>query len=198
MRRTIQMLAILGSIPLAATGVVAVSAGVASGTDSSDAAPGKSVTWKIKNAMSGGPRAIAKDATILDWPKKAGGAFLTLRQGDPQWTCVPDYPDSPGNDPWCYDRPTAAWLDAWMTGKKPKLSTPGLSYMLQGGSDASNTDPAATEPAPGEHWMHIPPHIMVMPTQKLDPATYSTDHKSGGPFVMWGGTPYEHYMIPVK
>jgi hypothetical protein len=33
-----------------------------------------------------------------------------------------------------------------------------------------------------------------------DPATlagFSTDHLSGGPYVMWTGTPYAHLMVPV-
>jgi hypothetical protein len=27
---------------------------------------------------------------------------------------------------------------------------------------------------------------------------YSTDPKSGGPWVMWKGTPYAHLMVPVS
>ena len=49
--------------------------------------------------------------------------------------------------------------------------------MLQGGSDASNTDPFATKPAEGEDWMNAPAHIMVFPVGKLDPAVYCTDDK---------------------
>jgi hypothetical protein len=33
---------------------------------------------------------------------------------------------------------------------------------------------------------------------QLDPSVYSTDPNSGAPWIMWGGTPYEHLMIPVK
>jgi hypothetical protein len=38
----------------------------------------------------------------------------------------------------------------------------------------------------------------VFSTGKLDPAVFSSDPRSGGPWIMWGGTPYEHLMVPVK
>ena len=53
---------------------------------------------------------------------------------------------------------TTAWLDwlyAFVAGEEPTVTVPGLAYMLQGGSDASNTDPFATEPAAGEEWVSI-------------------------------------------
>ena len=34
--------------------------------------------------------------------------------------------------------------------------------MLQGGSDASNDDPFATTPPPGEPWVATGPHVMVV------------------------------------
>ena len=70
--------------------------------------------------------------------------------------------------------------------------------MLAGGSDASNTDPFAAEPAPGEDWIASPPHVMLLFPDQLDPTYFSTDHQSGGPYIMWAGTPYEHIMMPVQ
>jgi hypothetical protein len=32
---------------------------------------------------------------------------------------------------------------------------------------------------------------------ELNPAAYSSDPHSGGPCIMYGGTPYEHLMAPV-
>jgi hypothetical protein len=72
-----------------------------------------------------------------------------------------------------------------------------LAYMLQGGSDASNTDPFATEPAPGDAWMASPPHVMILLPEAIDQTVFTTDHANGGPWVMWAGTPYEHLMVPV-
>ena len=54
------------------------------------------------------------------------------------------------------------------------------------------------KPAPGEHWVKAPPHIMVIAPGKLDPAMFSSEPHSGEHWIMYGGTPYEHLMIPVK
>lgn len=167
--------------------------------DAQPAGAAKSKEAKMQNAMSAAPAAIGMNATLLDWPEKPGGAPVTLKQGSNGWTCLPDNPASPGNDPMCMDRNAMPWLEAYMAQKKapPKLAQPGISYMLQGGSDASNTDPFVTKPADGK-WMTAPPHIMLFPAGKLDPNAYGTSHDSGGPWIMWAGTPYEHLMIPAK
>jgi hypothetical protein len=39
---------------------------------------------------------------------------------------------------------------------------------------------------------------MVLIPGKWDPAVFTKDHHSGGPYVMFGGTPYEHLMVPVE
>jgi hypothetical protein len=113
---------------------------------------------KIQNTMSAAPSSIAKDATIMDWPAmdwpaKEGDKLTALRKGTNAWTCLPDYPGSPGNDPMCLDKMWMVWLEAYMTKTEPKLTAPGIAYMLQGGSDASNTDPFATAPPAGAQWL---------------------------------------------
>ena len=152
---------------------------------------------KITNAISAAPADIAKDATVLDWPAKEGDQLATLRTGTNEWTCLPDDPTTPGNDPVCVDKMALQWFGAYMAHKTPKIAQAGISYMLQGGDTASNADPYATEPKAGETWMHAPPHIMVFPTSKLDAKVYGTE-MNGGPWIMWAGTPYEHLMVPVK
>ena len=152
---------------------------------------------KIDNAMSAGPALIATEATVLDWPATATGDLSELRKGTNGWTCLPNYPGSPGNDPLCVDAKAMEWFKAYMSKKEPKMTQAGIGYMLQGGSDASNTDPFAEKPAPGEDWMTAPPHIMVFSAGKLDPKVYGTE-MNGGPWIMWAGTPYEHLMIPVE
>lgn len=159
------------------------------------ASPGTN-EWKIQNAVSAAPMQIAQNATVLDWPG-ADGTLPELRKGTNDWTCLPDFPGSPGNDPICVDQPAMEWFQAYMQKKSPALKQPGLAYMLQGGSDPSNTDPFAEDPAPGEDWMNAPPHVMVFPTGKLDTKVYGTA-MNGGPWIMWAGTPYEHLMMPVE
>jgi hypothetical protein len=158
----------------------------------------KSPEWKIKNAMSAAPASIAKNATILDHPAKEGAEPALLRKGTNDWTCFPDDPATPANDPMCLDKTSMAWASAWMTKKEPNLTATGIGYMLQGGGSPSNTDPHAKKPDTGRKWMKEPPHIMIFSPGKLDQKVYSTDEHSGGPWIMWAGTPYEHLMVPVK
>ena len=92
------------------------------------------------------------------------------------------------------------WLDwnyALYAGKEPNVTGPGLEYMLQGGSDASNTDPLATEPAEGEDWVSSPPHVMLLLPAELDQSVFSTNHNSGEPYIMWRAPPASHIMMPV-
>jgi hypothetical protein len=159
----------------------------------------RSNAWKIQNATTAAPRSIAKGAAVMDWPVTEGGEMPVLRKGTNDWTCLPDDPTTPSNDPNCMDKMAVEWAKAWMSHGTPNLTSPGIGYMLQRGGSASNTDPFAKKPAAGETWMKEPPHLMIFPATgtKLDPNVYGDMH-SGGPWIMWGGTPYEHLMVPVK
>ena len=152
---------------------------------------------KIENAMGAAPASVSANATILDWGTDDAGDFAVLREGGNGWSCFPDTPGTPSDDPMCLDQTWLDWFSAYMAGEEPNVTVAGLAYMLQGGSDASNTDPFATEPAAGEEWITSPPHVMLLLPGELDPAAFSTDHHSGEPFIMWAGTPYEHIMMPV-
>ena len=161
------------------------------GQDEADAAA------KIEDAMSAAPASIADNATILDNELDETGKLVVLREGSNGWYCSPDALGTPGPDPWCYDQTWLDWSYAFLAGEEPTTTVLGLSYMLQGGSDASNTDPFATEPAAGDEWLASPPHIMFILPGEIDQTAFTTDHHSGGPWVMWAGTPYEHIMMPV-
>ena len=152
----------------------------------------------IKNATSAAPEEVAADAAVI--AMAADGTMKTLREGTNNFTCMPDNPGSPGNDPMCLDQNGMGWADAWMHKTNPPEGKVGFGYMLQGGSDASNSDPHATEPAAGGEWVDTGPHVMIFnagdmgstyPSQKDNPDTKQ-------PYVMWPGTPYEHLMIPVE
>jgi hypothetical protein len=153
---------------------------------------------KIANAMSGGPASIAANATIMDWPSEPGGSLTELRAGTNGWTCLPDDPTTPTNDPICADPEWLAFLEAGMAGEEPTVDSIGIAYMLQGGSVADNDDPSIMEPAAGAEWQVDPPHIMILTPEGWDPAVYTTDHHSGNPWIMFGGTPAEHVMFPVE
>ena len=151
----------------------------------------------VKSAMSAAPDAIAKDATVVQ--VAADGSMQTLRQGKNGWTCMPDAPDTPGPDPMCMDGNALKWAQAWMGHKPPPANTVGVMYMLEGGTDASNTDPYAKQPTADNDWIKTGPHIMIVGSKELL-AGYPSGAKpdTAAPYVMWSGTPYEHLMVPLK
>jgi hypothetical protein len=146
---------------------------------------------KIENALSAAPAAIANGATVMDWDN------TVLRQGTNGWTCFPDAPHSPGRDPMCLDAQWVKWAGAWAGHTTPQVNGLGVAYMLRGGSDASNIDPYATQPTPGNEWVESGPHVMVIVPDLRMLDQLPTDPKNGGPYVMWKGTPYAHIMVPV-
>jgi hypothetical protein len=101
------------------------------------------------------------------------------------------------DDPMCLDKTWQAWADAWSKKVQPKVEGSGIAYMLRGDKGASNTDPFATGPKADNAWVVAPPHIMVLYADLKLLDAYPTDPKSGGPWVMWKGTPYAHLMVPV-
>ena len=86
----------------------------------------------------------------------------TLREGTNGFWCMPDNPASPGPDPMCGDANAMEWAMAWIGKKEPPEGKVGFMYMLAGGTDGSNTDPYATEPAAGNNWVETGPHVMIV------------------------------------
>lgn len=152
-------------------------------------------TDPIKSAMSAAPPAVAEKAAIV--AAGADGAMNTLRPGSNGFTCMPDNPATPGPDPMCMDSNAMKWAMAWMGHQTPPAETPGFMYMLEGGTDASNTDPYATKP--DKDWIKTGPHVMVVGS-KVVLAGYPSGPQpdTSAPYVMWAGTPYAHLMIPVR
>ena len=130
---------------------------------------------------------------------EADGKMRILRRGSNGFTCLPDNPNSPGPDPMCGDANAMEWAAAWIGKKEPPAGKVGFMYMLAGGTDASNTDPYATGPAPGNNWVETGPHVMIVGAKGMmegyprDPQPYTK-----APYVIWADTPYEHLMIPVR
>ena len=110
----------------------------------------------IKSAMSAVPAAVGKNATIV--AMEADGKMRTIRKGTNGFTCMPDNPATPGPDPMCMDAAAMEWVHAWVAHKPPPAGRVGLMYMLEGGTDASNTDPYAEEPTAQNHWIETGPH----------------------------------------
>lgn len=152
----------------------------------------------IKSAMSAAPAHVGRGATIIAMGDN--GQMRTLRQGTNGFTCMPDAPATPGPDPMCMDKNAMAWVQAYMAHKPPPEGKVGFMYMLAGGTDASNTDPYATKPASGNHWIKTGPHVMIVGASPdfYDNYPKHPDPDTSVPYVMWANTPYEHLMAPIR
>ena len=170
--------------------------GTAQGADMKPASKPMSDAQMIQSAMRAAPAAVAQHATIM--AMDANGKMRTLRKGNNGFTCIPDAPATPGADPMCADKAAMGWVSAWLNHAIPPAGKTGLMYMLEGGTDASNTDPYAAQPK-GKHWIKTGPHVMVVGADADFYAQYPTlsDPDTSAPYVMWSGTPYRHLMVPV-
>lgn len=149
----------------------------------------------IKDALSAAPPEIAKTATVMDWN------HTVLKKGDGAYTCMPTPPElraKGGKEPMCLDKVWAAWGDAWMNKKPFKAEGVGIAYMLAGDGGASNTDPYASEPTKDNQWVVEGPHLMILTPDTAQLDSLPTHPNTGGPYVMWKGTPYAHIMVPVS
>src|SRR4029453_10524374 len=140
-----------------------------------------SVAWKIQNAMSGGPMAIARNATILDWPAAKGADPVKLRAGTNGWVCRPDNPVTPTNDPRCLDPNYQKLFSVPHGPERVALNTLGIGYMLQGGDAADMFDITAMEPAPNADFVLDGPHTMINISGDFDPSLVTSDPSRGGP-----------------
>ena len=152
----------------------------------------------IASAMRAAPARVARDATIM--AMEADGTMRTLRKGSNDFTCMPDNPGVPGPDAMCMDRNAMAWVQAYVGHQHPPAGKIGLMYMLEGGTDASNTDPYAKKPESGNHWIRTGPHFMIVGADEAFYDNYpkNADPDTTAPYVMWAGTPYQHLMAPVR
>jgi hypothetical protein len=151
----------------------------------------------IASALRAAPASVGRHATIMTM--EADGSMRTLRKGSNGFTCIPDSPATPGADPMCADQAAMSWVHAWLTHATPPTGKVGLMYMLEGGTDASNTDPYAGKPK-SAHWIKTGPHVMVV---GAEPSFYDqypklSDPDTSAPYVMWADTPYRHLMVPVR
>lgn len=166
--------------------------------DESKAAPSAADKKLIKSAMQAAPKKVSANATIV--AMGADGKMRTLREGTNGFTCMPDNPATPGPDPMCGDKAAWEWAGAWMAHKTPASGKVGFMYMLAGGTDASNTDPFATKPTAENHWIKTGPHVMIVGADASFYEQYpkGADPDTSAPYVMFGGTPYQHLMFPIK
>ena len=66
----------------------------------------------IKNAELAAPAAVGSGATI--YAPQADGSMKTLREGKNGFWCMPNDPNTPGDDPMCGDANSMEWAMAWI------------------------------------------------------------------------------------
>jgi uncharacterized protein (TIGR02246 family) len=145
----------------------------------------------IDEALLAAPASIAATASVVDWEGNV------LRKGSGDFTCLPTAPEMPGTAPMCMDQPWVDWGEAWQNRTEVSIDRVGISYMLAGDDGGSNIDPYAEGPTEDNEWIVSGPHLMVIAPDVALLEGIPTDPETGGPFIMWKGTPYAHVMVPV-
>jgi hypothetical protein len=171
---------------------LAASAQTRSTEPSGSSAP-ESVETKISRALSAAPPDIAKAATVAEMDSQ--GKMTVLRAGTNEFTCMPGDPKGIGQPAMCEDRASMQWSRDFAQHKpKPTNTVPGITYMLAGATQRSDSDPYDKTSPP----IKIGPHWMIM--WPFDPAATGlpTAHKPTGAYIMWAGTPYAHVHVMGK
>lgn len=159
---------------------------------------------EISQALSAAPASIAGDASVIVFGEQ--GRRKELRAGTNGWTCVTRdltlHDDGIAHHPACFDKYGLEWIENYLAGREPNPEHVGYSYMLQGGSSWSNTDPKATKLTPGQKdYIRMPAHIMILSVKVANASGFpsgQSDPDTHMPFVMYGGTSFAILIIPVN
>jgi hypothetical protein len=145
---------------------------------------------KIERAMSAGPPEIARSAKIVD--KDAQGHRVVLREGSNGFTCMPGNPEVIGDPPMCADGASMQWAADFAAHKpKPTNTVPGITYMLAGATQRSDSDPYDKTSPP----ITVGPHWMIMWPFDAKATGLPTTHRDKGAYIMWAGSPYAHVHV---
>ena len=124
---------------------------------------------------------MVKGARIVDTDEQ--GKTTVLREGNNGFTCMPGNPKVVGEPALCADAASLQWFADFKVHKpKPTNTVPGITYMLAGATQRSDSDPYdQTSPAMtiGPHWMIMWPLIRRL--QDCRPRTSLPARSSCGP-----------------
>ena len=134
---------------------------------------------KIADAVRAGPHFLTKDATILDWPSAPDGEYRVLRKGATEWSCLPGPPDSPHDEPGCFDRVFLQWIKDGLAGRQAHIDRIGIAYMYMG---AWLPHPAAPTESPDKYF-HVGPHVMVVSPHQDELQAFTRDPTGGMPYI---------------
>ena len=181
---------IMALVLLLIIGVKLVSRAESKPSHETSAQAGDTRQGKITRAMSAGPNNVSMSAKIID--TDAQGQMVVLREGNNGFTCMPGNPKVVGEPPMCVDAASMQWFaDAKAHKPKPTNAVPGITYMLAGASQRSDSDPNDTTSMP----IDVGPHWMIMWPFDAKTTGLPTTHKPTGAYVMWAGSPYAYLHI---
>lgn len=147
---------------------------------------------KIARAISAAPSDITNEATIMD----VDGTIL--RSGTNRWVCIPGVGLIPGDKhPMCNDPVWMKWMAAMASGVEFTTDVIGVAYMMAGDPLLNVDNPIATDPNDGGVWRQEGAHVMLLFPDLDVLADLPPGPFAGGPYVMWGGTPMEHVILPI-
>ena len=178
-KKSLTLLKLTAAIPFIAGMLVRGSAQTTSLNQGSPIPGDDSTQVKLTRAMSAGPMNVTKAARIID--TDAHGKIVVLREGNNGFACMPGNLKVVGEPPMCVDAAAMQWYDDAKAHKpKPTNTVPGITYMLAGATQRSDSDPNDTTSMPIE----IGPHWMIM--WPFDPKTTGlpTTHKPTGAYIM--------------
>ena len=150
----------------------------------------ESTETKIARALSAAPPDIAKAATVVE--RNPQGTMTVLRPGTNGFTCMPGDPTGVGMPAMCEDEASRQWsMDFAAHKPKPTNTVPGITYMLAGATQRSDSDPYDNTSEP----IKIGPHWMIMWPFDPQATGLPTTHKPTGAYIMWAGSPYAHLHV---
>ena len=132
---------------------------------------------------------ISKSARITD--TDAQGNKVTLREGSNGFTCMPN-PNVVGDPPMCADAASMQCASDFRAHKaKPTNPGPGITYMLAGATQRSDSDPYDKTSPP----ITVGPHWMINWPFDAKTTGLPITHRDAGAYIMWAGSPYAHVHV---
>lgn len=162
--------------------------------------PRGSRDWNIQNARSAAPPSVSMASRVMIWPEDSLVAEEVV-PGVGGWTCVPDDPRTPADDPVCRDDQSLSWYQALRTHRPPVLTGMAIAYRLKGGNTASDSDPYKMIPDSGQQWITDPPTIEIAISADHNDVIYRglpTTRTEHGPWIKWAKTPYAVIVMPAS
>jgi hypothetical protein len=179
---------VLAALAVLASGYLSFAQMSTTGADDPAMLSKRPAAEKIREAVSAGPPEISRNARVAEMAPEM--KIIELRAGTNSWTCMPK--QSATLPAMCVDPASMQWMMDFAQHKpKPTNLVPGITYMLAGATQRSDSDPYdKTSPLTpiGPHW------VIMWP---FDPKTTGlpTTHRATGAYIMWAGTPYAHVHV---